>query len=52
MFNKITVNVKIHSLRIIHRNADRDVKVNYDVISYGVQTSIFLHIAAKSVGKP
>eukprot|EP00105_Crassostrea_gigas_P034101 XP_019918249.1 PREDICTED: uncharacterized protein LOC105349175 [Crassostrea gigas] len=29
----------IHSLRTIDRNADRDVKVNYDVISYEVQTS-------------
>lgn len=48
MFNKITVNVKIHSLRIIKMNAERDINVGYDVISYEVQTSDFLHVAVKS----
>lgn len=34
-----TFNVKIHSSRTIDRNADLDVKLNYDVMSYEVQTS-------------
>lgn len=32
--------------------AGRDVKGNYDLITYDVQTSDFLHIAVKSIGKP
>lgn len=42
----------IHSLRTIDRNADCEVKVNYDVTLYEVQTSDYLHIAVKSVVKP
>lgn len=34
---------------MIERNADRDVKFNYDVISYEEQTSDFLHIDVKSI---
>lgn len=47
-----TLHVTIHSLRTIDWNANRDVKVDYDVILYEVQTSDFLHIAIKSLGKP
>lgn len=46
------LSVKKHSLRTSDKNADRDVKVIYDVISYEVQTSDFLHIAIKSIEKP
>lgn len=34
MLKKFTCYVMIHSLRMIEMNADCDVKVNYDVISY------------------
>lgn len=33
-------------------NADRDVRVNYDITSYEVQTCYFLHTAVKSIGQP
>lgn len=38
----------IHSLRTIDRDSDRDVIVNYDIISHEVQSSAFQHIAVKS----
>lgn len=55
MFNKIHLLCYYtfwDSLRMIERNADCDIKVNYEVISYEVQTSDFLHIAVKSIGQP
>lgn len=34
----------LHFLKIVESNADCDVKVNYDVISYEAQTSNFMYI--------
>lgn len=48
----ITFNDTIHSYRSAKRNADPDVRVDFDVISNDVQTSHFLHIPVKSIGKP
>lgn len=42
-----TFNVAIHSLITVEWIADRNVKVDYDVISYEVR-----HIAVKTIGKP
>lgn len=48
----ITFNDTIHSYRSAKRNADPDVRVDFDVISNDVQTTHFLHIPLKSIGKP
>lgn len=42
----------IHFLKTIKSNSDRDVKVDYGVIFYEVQTRNFLHIPVKSIVKP
>lgn len=39
-------------MKTIDFNADRNEKVEYDDISYKVQTSNFLLIAVKLFGKP
>lgn len=48
----LTFNVKIHSLRTVEWSAFRDVKVDYNAISYEVQTSDIIHIAVNLFGKP
>lgn len=44
---KLTYYVTTRALRTIERKTDRDVRVNFDVISYEVQTNDFLNIAVK-----
>lgn len=39
-------------MRTFQRNANRDGKVNFDVISYSVKTCDFLQIEAISIGGP
>lgn len=39
----------IHSLKVFEQNAECDLKVDYDVILYEVQTSESLHIAVGSL---
>lgn len=47
--NKHHFRGKIRSMRTIELNVDRDVKSDYDVISFKVQTNDFLDIAVKSM---
>lgn len=49
---KFTFKITIHLMKTIDFNADRNEKVEYDDISYKVQTSNFLLIAVKLFGKP